>query len=368
MKTLNFSRAVLLAAAALSLAVAGCSTPKKAETRPYTFFPSAPDEPRIQFLTAFDSSAAVGRSRKFMDFIAGEPPRQPPLVKPYGLAVHDGKVFVCDTVAYVIQVFDFKNRQASVFAPKGEGKFQLPINLTIDPANGTRYVADSGREQVLIYDALGSFQSAIGKKDEMRPTDVAVGTNRLYITDLKHHAVRVYDKAGQNFLFTIPADPAATNDPGRLFQPANLALDDQGHLFVSDIGGNRVQIYDLDGKFIRSIGRQGVAPGLFARPKGIAADRDGHVYVVDAATQVVQIFDLEGRLLLFFGLAGATTQGEVVLPAAVEVDYDNIGLFQKFVAPGYQCDYLIFVTSQFGGQKVSVYGFLKKAKAEPAKK
>jgi len=118
-------------------------------------------------------------------------------------------------------------------------------------------------------------------------------------------------------------------------------------------------IYDLDGKYLKTIGKAGVAPGLFARPKGVAVDRQGLAYVVDAATQVVQIFDLEGRLLLFFGQAGASTQGEVLLPASVKVDYDNMGYFQKYVAPGRQCEYLIFVTSQFGGQKVSVYGFLK---------
>ena len=108
-----------------------------------------------------------------------------------------------------------------------------------------------------------------------------------------------------------------------------------------------------------AIGHAGVAPGMFARPKGVAVDRQGLAYVVDAATQVVQIFDTEGRLLLFFAQAGASAQGEVVLPATVKVDYDNISYFQKFVAPGRQLDYLIFVTSQFGGQKVSVYGFLK---------
>ena len=59
------------------------------------------------------------------------------------------------------------------------------------------------------------------------------------------------------------------------------------------------------------------------------------------------------------GQAGASTQGEVILPASVKVDYDHTAFFQKYLAPGRQCDYLIFVTSQVGGQKVSVYGFLK---------
>jgi hypothetical protein len=75
------------------------------------------------------------------------------------------------------------------------------------------------------------------------------------------------------------------------------------------------------------------------------------------------MFDGEGRLLMYFGQPGASTRGELDLPAAVKVDYDNVGLFQKYVAPGRQCEYLILVTSQFGPQKVNVYGFLKKSGA-----
>jgi DNA-binding beta-propeller fold protein YncE len=170
--------------------------------------------------------------------------------------------------------------------------------------------------------------------------------------------VKVFNKADRSFLFSIPADNKTAK--GKLLSPTNLALDEeQGRLLISDTGGNCVQIYDLDGNYIRGIGHAGVAPGMFARPKGIAVDRQGLIYVVDAATQVVQIFDMEGRLLLFFGQAGASTQGEVILPAAVKVDYDSVGYFQKFLTPGKQCEYLIYVTSQFGGQKVTVYGFLK---------
>jgi len=178
------------------------------------------------------------------------------------------------------------------------------------------------------------------------------------VGDLKGHAVRVYDKAQRKLLFTIPRDLKAAE--GKLFSPVNLAVDPQGRLLVSDVGGFAVQVFDLEGKFLRTIGKQGVGAGAFARPKGLAVDRAGLAYVVDAATQVVQIFDPEGRLLLFFGQPGATTQGELILPAAVNIDYENTGYFQKYLAPGQQCEYLILVTSQFGPRKVNVYGFLKK--------
>ena len=352
-------RALMLGGGCLGLALlAGCSTPTSPAPRKFTFFPSPPDEPRIQFLTAFAGDAQMGRSRSFADFITGEQKTANPLVKPYGLAVHGGKIFVCDTVAHNIEVFDLQKKRATYFEPQGEGKLRLPINISVD-ADGTRYVADTGREQVMIYGKDGTFVTAMGKRDEMKPSDVAITADRLYLTDLKNHAVRVFNKADRKLLFTIPLDEK--NEKEKLFSPTNLALDQTGkRLLVSDTGANRVQIYDLDGKYIRTIGQQGVGAGMFARPKGVAADRAGLAYVVDAATQVVQVFDAEGRLLLFFGQAGASTRGEVVLPAAVKVDYDHVSYFQKYVAPGYQCEYLILVTSQFGGQKVSVYGFLKK--------
>lgn len=287
----------------------------------------------------------------------GEQKTTDPLIKPYGLAVHGGKVFVCDTVAHNVDVFDFKKRRTAYFSPIGEGRMAEPINITVDE-DGTRYVADTGRCQVLIYTADGTFLEALGKKDEMKPTDVAMTKDRLYVTDLLHHCVRVYAKAGHKLLFLIPAEGGDAK--GKLLSPTNLTLDEvNGRLLVSDTGANMVQVFDLEGKYLRSIGRAGVAPGMFARPKGIAADRQGLAYVVDAATQVVQIFNPEGQLLLYFGQPGASTQGELSLPAVVKLDYSNVSYFQKYVAPGRQLEYLIFVTSQFGGQKVSVYGFLK---------
>jgi DNA-binding beta-propeller fold protein YncE len=343
--------------------LAGCATSKKTAPTKYTYFPPAPDEPRIQFLTSFESDAQFGRKRSFADYIIGESKPSSPLVKPYGLAVHDGKIFVCDTVPHVVEIFDMRTMRATAFAPQGEGKLRLPINITIDQ-DGTRYVADAGRAQVLVFGADGTFLEAMGKKDEMKPTDVAISSDRLYITDLSNHCVRVYSKVDRKMLFTIPRDALdakdAKNVKGRLFSPTNLGLDEKrNRLLVSDTGASVVQIYDLEGNYLRNLGRAGLNPGSFARPKGVAVDRQGLAYVVDAATQLVQIFDTEGRLLLFFAKAGDSTQGEVILPAVVKVDYDNISYFQKFLAPGRQCEYLIFVTSQAGGQKVSVYGFLK---------
>ena len=338
------------------LFVAGCATKTPVKTASFTFFPPAPDEPRVQFLTAFSSDADLGRKNRFAEFVTGKAATQNPLVKPYGLALKDGKLYVCDTMLSAVEVFDFSKKMAHYFAPPGEGHLKTPINITID-TDGTRYIADTGRGQVLTYNKKDEFVGAIGKKDEMKPCDVAITSDRLYIADIQHHVVRVYSKADRKELFTIPRDPAkATED--KLFSPTNLAFDREGRLFVSDTGAYAVRIYDPEGKYLRTIGQMGTAPGLFARPKGVAVDRNGLVYIVDAATQLVQMFDPEGKLLMFFGAPGASADGQLAVPAAVKLDYDNISVFQNKVAPSHKCEYLILVTSQTG--KVSIYGFLQK--------
>ncbi len=357
MKTLNRERWLPLLGLGFLLALlAGCvSSPPKKTT--YTFFPPAPDEPRVQFLTAFSAESDLGRSGSFAQYITGTKPTEP-LGKPYGLALHGGKIFVCDTVQNVLQVFDLKSERATVFAPQGEGRLMIPFNLGIDE-DGTRYVVDTYRNQVLVYDAEGNYLTAIGQKDEFKPTDVAIATNRLYITDLLTHAVKVYDKRDRKFLFSIPESTNAT--VGKLFSPVNLCLDQVNHrLLVSDMGRFAIQVYDLDGKHLQTIGQMGVGMGRFSRPKGVAVDQAGITYVVDAGVQLVQMFDQQGRLLMYFGQPGASTRGELTLPASVKIDYQHRDYFKKYVAPGFQIDYLIFVTSQFGENKVSVYGFLKK--------
>jgi hypothetical protein len=94
-------------------------------------------------------------------------------------------------------------------------------------------------------------------------------------------------------------------------------------------------------------GEMGDGLGQFARVKGIAIDRDDRLYVVDAMAQVVQIFDANGKLLTWFGEPG-TDRKIQNLPAKVLVDYEDVGFFQSFVAPGFKVEHLVIVINQIG--------------------
>jgi sugar lactone lactonase YvrE len=347
---------------AVLLLAAGCATHRASAPKP-VFYPPPPEEPRLQYLMSFSTADDVAPQSAFARFIAGRAPRRP-IVKPYGISVARDRIFVCDTATKAIEILDLRKPKMEYFTPDGEGQFRVPLNIAVD-ADGTRYVADAGRGQVLIYTDAGEYVGGIGKRAvsaigtnpavmEMKPTDVLVTSNRLYVTDTKGHAVRVYDKESRKLQFAFPR--GATNDASRLFQPMNLAIDTQGRIYVSDTGAFRVKQYDANGRYLRAFGGVGDRPGQFALPKGVAVDREGRVYVVDAKSQVIQIFDPEGKLLLFFG-EPQRSAASLYLPATVAIDYENVDWFRKYAAPEFHLEYLVMVSNQYGKRKISVYGF-----------
>ena len=324
---------------------------------PPLFFPSAPDDPRIQFLASFSTEeelAALGGKRSFFHFIVGKETVQHPIIKPYGISSLSGRFFVCDTIGASVEVVDLAKHKIRYFQPSSEGALGLPVNIAVD-TDGTRYITDTNRGRVLVFKE-DTYAGAIGSKGEMKPVGIALAKDRIYVTDVQNHCVRVYDKAGFKPLFTFPKQ-GETNKAAQLYSPTNLAVDKAGRISVADTGAFVVNSYDSSGKYLKTIGTQGLEPGKFALPKGIAVDRDGHIYVVDAATQVVQLFDSEGRLLMYFGNPSSTAGGSTSLPAGIAIDYDNLKYFQRFVAPNFEVEYLVLLTNQTGGHKISVFGF-----------
>lgn len=354
---------LLLALVAMGLAGCKTGTNGKALTPTgHVFYPPAPEDPRLQFLTSISDEKDLGiKGSSFAEFITGvKAPTAQSILKPYGAVLANGEIFVCDTGTRCVDIVDFAQKKIRLFSSHGLGKLGTPVNIAVD-ADGTRYVADRGRNLILIYGADEIYRGAIGEGEHLRPTSVVLATNRIFVTDLDGHCVRVYDKATRKPLVTIPANPEADADsePGKLFMPVNLAIDSLGKLYVSDMGSCQVKIFDADGKHLRTIGSQGDLPGQFARPKGVAADHEGRIYVVDAATQVCQIFDAEGKLLLFFGEPEGGP-APLAMPASVSVNYDNVALFQKYAAANFVVEYLVLITNQYGDRKVDVYGFGRK--------
>jgi DNA-binding beta-propeller fold protein YncE len=351
-----------IAAVAAAAMLAGCvSNPqqsdqnKAADASGPVFYPALPNSPRIQYLTTIASERDLAvRKDSFADFIVGEEKEAQRLTQPYGIALHKGKLYVADTGAGGLAIFDLAQQRFSFMTGTGAGRIKRPINIRID-ADGTRYVTDTGRDQVLVYDRDDRFIRAFGVEGQFRPVDLAIAGDRLYVADILHHQIQVLDKGTGRLIFKF-GKPGSGE--GELFHPTNIALGPDGDIYVVETSNFRVQRFTAEGKPVRTYGSVGSTVGSFARPKGIAMDKTGRLLIGDAAFQNVQIFDNSGKLLMYFGQTEGRADG-LNLPAGVSIDYDNIASFRRFADPKFSIDYLILVASQFGPNKVDIFAFGK---------
>ena len=65
----------------------------------------------------------------------------------------------------------------------------------------------------------------------------------------------------------------------------------QDSVYVTEIGNDRVQVFDKDGKFLTSLGSKGAGNGEFGNLHGIVIDKaTGWIYVADTANNRIQVF------------------------------------------------------------------------------
>ncbi len=316
-------------------------------------YPSPPAKTRIQYLTSFSSSTDfAGKQTGFKKFLFGE--ESPlPIVKPYGLAVYGSKIYICDTGIRGLIILDCNDNSFEYFIPGGKGELQLPINCDIDH-KGNIFIADGNRRQIVIFDSNLNYLAAFSPENDSRPTDVKVDSNNIWVTASDKHAIHIYDILDYSLKKVFPE--ASQNDEEYLYQPLNIELAGQ-KLFVTDLGDCKIKVFDYGSDYITSFGGTGNGLGQFTRPKGLACDKEGNVYIVDAAFENIQIFNDEQELLLHFG-GTYTGPGGMWLPADVCIDYNNFEYFSSYVDPGFKLEYLIYVSNQYGPDKISVYGFV----------
>lgn len=335
-------------------ALAGCVTTQTTgptDGAEAVFYPGPPESPRIQFLMSFnDASAFSVPSEGLRRFVVGEDTDVATMMKPYGVAMHEGTILVCDTFLKCVHAFNAATNDYSRFGESGRGQLRKPINITIAP-NGERYVSDTGRGQVVVFGPDNGYLRAIGERGEMTPTACAVVGDEVFVVDIQDHEIERRNAQTGERLGTFGSAGA---EEGQLFKPTNIAADESGRLYVSDTINCRIQIFDPTGSMVGSFGKVGDGLGDFTRPKGVAVDPEGLIYVVDAAFANVQVFDATGKLYLFFGGPGPGP-GEMHLPAGIALSAEGLEHFQRYVDPDFVPEYLIIVVNQYGFRRVSIY-------------
>ena len=149
---------------------------------------------------------------------------------------------------------------------------------------------------------------------------------------------------------------------GGLKVPLKIALDQEGNLYVTETGENRLLIYSRNGAYLKDIkgiesplgvavdnqGRiyvgngwqlygspkgavsvytpdlslshkLGAGDGEFVKPVDIAIDSSGDIYVVDHSADMVKVYGSDGKFKFGFGTTGSGN-GQFNFPAAIAID------------------------------------------------
>ena len=81
-------------------------------------------------------------------------------------------------------------------------------------------------------------------------------------------------------------------------RPTDIAWDKAGNIFVSDgYNNSRAIKFDKNGRYVAEVGVRGAEPTQMNTPHSIQVDNDGNVYVADRGNSRIQVFSLDGKFL-----------------------------------------------------------------------
>ena len=342
--------------------------PKPAPVIDYSniVWPNPPAIARIKYTTWYAaekiSQVEAGsdtKKAKWMDRLAGTqsntdaPKFLWQLGEPYGIATDSkGNLYVADQKVGAIFIFNTETRDVELIKNKTHGHFVRIIGLAMDD-NDRLFVSDPALSHVLVFNAQHKTEDVI-TDGLVSPGGLALDIeNRLlYVADVGLDQVLVYDADTLKLKRKIgtPDTKHASTTPGDFARPSGMAVDRDGNLYVADTLNNRIEVFDGDGKFIRTFGKAGDGPGYFSRPKGVAIDSDNHIWVIDGMQDRVQVFDQESQLLISFG-------GHGLLP----------GMFQGITGITIDQNNRVFTSEIFPG-RVQQFRYVTDTEAEQARK
>jgi DNA-binding beta-propeller fold protein YncE len=214
-------------------------------------------------------------------------------VTPIGITVGaNGEILVAD--AELGRVFRL-DREGKPMGSFGEGILTRPTGLARDAQRGRVYVSDTHAHDVKVFDDNGVLLEILGHRGEGKgelnfPTHLAFAADKLYVTDGMNARVQIYNTQGQ---------VSATLGQRGLFignftRPKGVAVDPSGNIYVVESFYDSLLVFNSDGRFLMPLGGTGKEAGQFYLPAGVWSDLRGRIYVADMFNGRIAIFQLLG--------------------------------------------------------------------------
>jgi DNA-binding beta-propeller fold protein YncE len=191
----------------------------------------------------------------------------------------------------------------SVWVAERCGAFAPPSQMK----PGVPFACDgSGLDPILKFDESGKLVKSFGAGLILFPHGLLVDPEgNIWVTDGlgkdgKGHQVFKFSPEGK-VLMRLGKPGVAGSGPDEFNAPSAVLVTPDGDIFVADgHGGNtnaRIVKFDKTGKFIKTWGRKGSAPGEMDGPHTLAMDSRGRLFLGDRGNNRIQIFDQDGNFI-----------------------------------------------------------------------
>lgn len=199
-----------------------------------------------------------------------------PFLEPTDLAASADRIFVLDAGAGRVRAFTLDGKPVP-FAAGLDGDFADRSRGLGSGLEGGVLIANTPNNRIMLLDRAGATtgQMVVWAGEDAQPVDVAVGQDgRLFVADGQGHRLIRYSPSGQ-MERAWPLAAANTMDS------PHLAVDARGMLYVTEPEGGRILLHDPQGELVGAwdlaalLGRQ-------VRPVGIAVGADGVIWVADS--------------------------------------------------------------------------------------
>ena len=205
-----------------------------------------------------------------------------------------GQVLVSDAELGIVARLDRKGNPQRSF---GKGILKRPTGIAYDAKRGWIYVADTRAHDVKVFDSAGVLVKVIGRPGEgagefNAPTHLAFAHDELYVIDALNNRVQVFGNGGETLRLKFGARGLYV---GNFVRPKGVAVDSEGNIYVVESYYDRLLVFDKYGNFLMPIGGAGPEAGRFYLPAGAWIDSRNRVFVADM---------FNGRVVLFQFLGG----------------------------------------------------------------
>ena len=219
---------------------------------------------------------------------------------PYGIAFNSfGEMNVSEYQGHRISIFDIRGQKIRTFGSKGKGPEQMewPAGIGIDDMDNI-YVSSCHKLQKFtsggeLIKCVGQRGSKEGEFDD--PRGLTLYNNHVYICEGENHRIQVFD-LDLNFVRSI-----GSHGQEILESPHDIQFDSIGNMHIAEWWNERVQVLDSSYHCIQLFGQEG--EGKLEMPTSVLI-ADQYVYVADIQQHCIVVYTSSGQFVTSFGGRG----------------------------------------------------------------